>query len=138
MTAPIPTLVVDDEPLAREVLRLLLSRDPEIAILGECAGAEAQAAIRRDRPALLFLDIQMPGASGFDVLAGLAPEETPVVVFVTAYDQYALRAFSVHAVDYLLKPFDDDRFARALAHAKAQVRALGSWPRSGRSSTRPS
>jgi two-component system LytT family response regulator len=120
---PIETLIIDDEPLARQIVRELLSTDPEVRLLGECTGASAQALIRRTRPALIFLDIQMPEVSGFELLASLEPSELPVVVFVTAYDRYALRAFSVHAADYLLKPFDDVRFAAALAHAKQQVRA---------------
>lgn len=121
--APIDTLIVDDEPLARQIVRGLLAADFELRIVGDCTGAEALPLIRKARPALLFLDIQMPEVSGFELLAALDPSELPVVVFVTAYDQYALRAFSVHAADYLLKPFDDARFAAALAHAKQQVRA---------------
>jgi len=119
----IDTLIIDDEPLARQIVRDLLATDPEVRLVGECTGSEAQALIRQTRPALIFLDIQMPEVSGFELLASLHPSELPVVVFVTAYDQYALRAFTVHAADYLLKPFDDVRFAAALAHAKQQVRA---------------
>jgi two-component system LytT family response regulator len=100
-----------------------LSGDPEVHVVGECTGIDAQAMLRKMRPALIFLDIQMPEVSGFELLASLDPSELPVVVFVTAYDQYALRAFAVHAADYLLKPFDDARFAAALDHAKRQVRA---------------
>jgi two-component system LytT family response regulator len=121
--APISTLIVDDEPMARQIVRVLLSRDPEIHIAGECTGIDAPATIRRCRPELVFLDIHMPQVSGFDVIDQLDPEDAPVIVFVTAYDQYALRAFQVRAVDYLLKPFDDERFAAALTHAKQQVRA---------------
>ena len=119
----IRTIVVDDEPAARRGVRLLLERDPEIAIAGEAgSGAEAADLIVRVRPELAFLDVQMPGFDGFELLGGLEPAATPVVVFVTAYDEHALRAFEVNAVDYLLKPFDDARFAAALARAKQAVR----------------
>jgi two-component system LytT family response regulator len=119
----IRTLIVDDEPLAREGLRLLLRGDPECELVGECgSGREALAAIRRLHPDLVFLDVQMPEQNGFEVLAALAPAERPAVVFVTAYDKYALRAFEVHALDYLLKPFDDQRFAEALGRAKKELR----------------
>lgn len=122
-TQPIVTLLVDDEPLARRTLRTLLSQDPEIHIIGECSnGYEAVAALRQQQPDLLFLDIQMPEMNGFEVLETVGLEAIPTVVFVTAYDQFALRAFAVHALDYLLKPFDDERFAQALVRAKYQVR----------------
>ena len=123
MTAPLKALIVDDEPLARALLRVLLARDPEVAVAGECGGVEAAARVERERPDVLFLDVQMPEVDGFDVLAALPSGHAPVVVFVTAYDQYAVRAFDVHAVDYLLKPVDESRFAEALARAKAQARA---------------
>jgi two-component system, LytTR family, response regulator len=123
VTAPLRALIVDDEPLARALLRVLVERDPEVAVAGECGGVEAAAVVERERPDVLFLDVQMPEVDGFDVLAALAPGRAPVVVFVTAYDQYAVRAFDVHAVDYLLKPVDESRFAEALARAKAQARA---------------
>lgn len=126
--ATISTLIVDDEPLARQTVRELLVPDPELRIVGECTGAAALAMIRQARPELMFLDIQMPEVSGFELLAALAPTELPVTVFVTAYDQYALRAFEVHAADYLLKPFDDERFAASLRHAKQQVRARSPLP----------
>jgi two-component system LytT family response regulator len=114
----IRTVVVDDEPAARRGVRLLLERDPAIEIVGEAStGAEAAELIRREKPALAFLDVQMPDASGFDALASLPPELAPAVVFVTAYDEHALRAFEVNAVDYLLKPYDDTRFAAALHRA---------------------
>jgi two-component system LytT family response regulator len=120
----IRTLIVDDEPLARERVRALLARDAEIAVVGESAnGEEALGAIRREKPDLLFLDVQMPGLDGFDVLEEVPRDALPVVVFVTAHDRHALRAFEVHAVDYLLKPFDEDRFTRALERAKDAVRA---------------
>ena len=122
--ASIRTLVVDDEPMARASLRKLLSDDPSIEVVGECRnGFEAVAALREHRPDLMFLDIQMPGMTGFDVLDELAEDEVPVVVFATAYDKFALRAFEVHAVDYLLKPFDDERFHLALERAKGRLRA---------------
>lgn len=120
---PIRTLIVDDEPLAREGVRLLLARDPEIEVVGECGDVEsAIRAVRAERPALIFLDVQMPGGSGFDVLARTADLPPAVVVLVTAFDQYAIRAFDASALDYVLKPFDDDRFARALSRAKRAIR----------------
>lgn len=116
-------IICDDEPLARDCVRLALANDPEVEIVAECEdGESAVAAIQRLRPEMLFLDVQMPGLSGFDVLAALPRDERPVVVFITAYDTHALRAFETHAVDYLLKPFTDERFCDAVAHAKAQVR----------------
>lgn len=119
----IRTLVVDDEPEAREGVRGLLARDPEVEIVGECrTGREAVAAIGSARPDLVLLDIQMPELDGFGVLAEVGAGAMPHVVFVTAYDHYALRAFEAHALDYLLKPFSDARFADAMARAKAQVR----------------
>lgn len=118
----IRTLIVDDEPLARDGLRILAAQDPEIEIVGECAhGEKALAAIREHRPDLVFLDIQMPELDGFEVLSALSPEERPTVIFVTAYEQHAIRAFEVCAVDYLLKPFSDSRFATALQRAKEAV-----------------
>jgi len=119
---PIPTVIVDDERLARNRIRRLLSLDPEIDIVGECAnGPEAAETLGREPVELLFLDVQMPGMDGFSVLEGLPRERLPVVVFVTAYDTYALRAFEVHAFDYLLKPFDRTRFFDVVKRAKAQV-----------------
>jgi two-component system LytT family response regulator len=115
-----PVLIVDDERICRSGLVRLLSAHPDIEIAGECAnGLEAIAAIRTLRPGLVFLDIQMPELDGFTVLRSLAPEETPRVIFVTAYDRYAIRAFEVNALDYLLKPFSDERFEHALARAKS-------------------
>jgi two-component system LytT family response regulator len=125
----IRTLVVDDEPLARSNVRLLLARDPEIELVGECgSGAEALAAIREKQPALVFLDVQMPELDGFDVLEQLGDAAAPAIVFVTAFDQYALRAFDAGALDYLLKPFDDARFAQALARAKERLAAVPAAP----------
>jgi two-component system LytT family response regulator len=119
----ISALIVDDEPVAREGIRVMLADDPEIEVAGECAGGrEALSAIRVLDPDLIFLDVQMPEMDGFAVIEEIGVEDMPVVIFVTAYDQYALRAFDVAALDYLLKPFDDERFAAALARAKAQIR----------------
>src|SRR5215475_13910908 len=113
----IRTLIVDDEPLARERLVDLLAVDPEVEKIGECGdGLAAVAAIAHHQPDLLFLDVQMPELDGFGVLEAI--EEAPVIIFVTAYDQYALRAFEVHALDYLLKPFDRERFDKALQRAR--------------------
>jgi len=116
----LPVLIVDDERICRSGLIRLLAADEEIEIAGECAnGLEAVAAIRAKSPGLVFLDIQMPEMDGFEVLRCLSPEETPRVIFVTAYDQFAIQAFEVNALDYLLKPFSDERFRRALARAKS-------------------
>ena len=116
-------LLVDDEPLARANLRVLLRRDPTIEIVGECtSGMEALAEIRDKRPALVFLDVQMPECDGFDVLESLGAAPPAALVFVTAYDRYALRAFEAGAIDYLLKPFDNARFDRTLERAKERIR----------------
>ncbi len=133
---PIGTLVVDDEPLARANILSLLKTDPEIHILGECeSGPEAAKMVRELRPSLLFLDVQMPGCDGFQVLEELGGDAPPAVVFVTAYDQYALKAFEAEALDYLLKPFDNARFFRVLARAKTLLaqRGAGAAPASKRS-----
>jgi len=123
-------LIVDDEPLARSNLSVLLRRDAEIASVRECgSGTEAVAEIRASRPDLLFLDVEMPECDGFDVLELLGADLPAAVVFVTAFDQYAIRAFDAGALDYLLKPFDDDRFGRALARAKERVAAARVTPR---------
>ena len=112
------TIVVDDEPLARERLMKLLRAEPEIEIVGEAAnGRAAVDLLRKEKPALAFLDVQMPELDGFGVLAELEESERPAVVFVTAYDKFALKAFEVHAIDYLLKPFDKERFQTALRRA---------------------
>ncbi len=118
-------LIVDDEPLARKSIRLLLERDGEVEIAGECSGVDAAALIARTRPDILFLDIQMPEVGGFDLLEDIGLGAVPVVIFVTAYDQYAIKAFEAHGLDYLLKPFDDARFMHALERAKTQLRARG-------------
>lgn len=120
----IRTLIIDDEPLAREKIRMLLHSDPEIEIVGESGGGqEAANTILEETPDLVFLDIQMPQLDGFGVLQAIDAQRMPVIVFVTAYDEYALKAFEVHALDYLLKPFDRDRFQAALVRAKKQVRS---------------
>jgi two-component system, LytTR family, response regulator len=120
--AKISALVVDDEPLARSNLMVLLRGDPDVEILAECSsGMEAVERIRRDKPHLVFLDVQMPECDGFDVLELLGNALPPALVFVTAHDDYALRAFEVGALDYLLKPFDDAQFQRALDRAKATL-----------------
>jgi len=119
---PIGTVIVDDEPLARANILSLLRTDPEISVLQECSsGLDAVMAVRSLRPSLLFLDVQMPGCDGFGVLESLGADVPPAVVFVTAYDQYALKAFEAEALDYLLKPYDNPRFFRALARAKSSL-----------------
>ena len=120
--APLRVLVVDDEAPARQRLIDLLQRDAGVGAIGEASdGLAAVDAVERDRPDLVFLDVQMPEKSGFDVLAALDPAERPAVVFVTAHDHHAIHAFEVNALDYLLKPFDEDRFRRTLARAKAAL-----------------
>lgn len=128
----IRALVVDDEPPARDLLRSLLGRLPDISVVGEAAdGREAVSAIETLRPDLVFLDVQMPELDGFGVIEEIGPDRMPAVVFVTAYDRYALRAFEVHALDFLLKPYDQKRLAAAVRHATergsvmtAQLKAL--------------
>ena len=118
----IRVLLVDDEPLAREMLREMLQGDPDVRIVGEsCNGLEALEAIRAEAPDLIFLDVQMPEVGGFEVLESLGKEKLPYVIFVTAYDKYAVRAFEVQALDYLLKPFDQERFDLSWQRAKSQV-----------------
>jgi two-component system, LytTR family, response regulator len=118
----IRVLIVDDEPIARRGIGQQLKGEPEIEIVGECAdGMEAVAAIKTKSPDLVFLDVQMPEMDGFEVIEAVGVERMPRVIFVTAYDQYTLRAFEVHALDYLLKPFDRDRFVKALNHAKSSL-----------------
>jgi two-component system, LytTR family, response regulator len=120
----IRTLIVDDEVLSRRGVEIRLREAGDYEIVAQCAnGREALAAIQQYRPDLVFLDIQMPGMSGFEVLARLPQEAVPVVVFVTAYDQYAIQAFEARAIDYLLKPIDDVRFAAALTRVREHVRA---------------
>jgi two-component system LytT family response regulator len=116
------TLVVDDEPMARERVMSLLQHEDDIEIVGECSdGAQAIAAIHHRTPDLVFLDVQMPGIDGFGVISAIGADRMPIVVFVTAYDEYALKAFEVHALDYLLKPFGRDRFQETLKHARASL-----------------
>src|SRR6188768_355719 len=118
----IRVLIADDEPLARERLRMLLQAEDWLEVVEEVGdGLGAIAAIQKLRPDLVFLDVQMPGATGFEVIEAIGPDSMPFVVFVTAYDKYALKAFDVHAIDYLLKPFDKDRFRQALTRANQQL-----------------
>src|ERR1700733_1896930 len=118
----IQALVVDDESLARRNLTVLLRRDPDIGSVAECgSGFDAIEEIRKSKPDLVFLDVQMPECDGFDVLEMLGSESPSTIIFVTAYDEYALRAFEAGALDYLLKPFDDARFGRALNRAKDKL-----------------
>ena len=120
------TAIVDDEPLARQLIRELLDADSDVEIVAECGdGREAIHALKRHEVDLLFLDVQMPGLSGFDVLTGMKGERLPYVIFVTAHDRYALRAFEVQAVDYLLKPFAKRRFYESVERAKRTIRTRG-------------
>ena len=124
MAELIRTLVVDDDPLSRTRIRTLLEREGDIHVVGECAdGAEAIPRILGERPELVFLDVQMPGVDGFGVVDAVGAERMPVTVFATAYVEFALRAFEACALDYLLKPFDEERFGRALARAREAARA---------------
>ena len=118
----IRVLIADDEPLARQRIRKLLEGDPDVEVVGESVdGNETVAAVRQKNPDLLFLDIQMPMLDGFGVLEALGVGKMPATIFVTAYDRYAIKAFDVHALDYLLKPFDRDRFRKALQRAKSYL-----------------
>ena len=129
MSPKIRAVIVDDEPLARDRVRMLLAGVDDIEIAGEFGdGRSAANGIGKLRPDLLFLDVQMPEVDGFGVLQLVGAEQMPVTIFVTAYDQYALKAFDVSAVDYLLKPFDRERFLRALARARKQIPATSSLP----------
>jgi two-component system LytT family response regulator len=122
MSEPITAVIADDEPLARRQLRSLLERDPQISVVGEAGtGLDARRAVRELVPELLLLDVRMPQGDGFTVLEGLA--RRPYVIFATAHAEHAVRAFDVEAVDYLLKPFDDERFERAIRRAKDAIRA---------------
>jgi len=116
-------LIVDDEPLAREGVRLHLETEDDFVVAAECAnGEEAVVAIHEENPDVVFLDVQMPGLDGFGVIQTLAGQPLPQIVFVTAYDEFALRAFDAHALDYLLKPFDAERFQKALQRVRTQLR----------------
>lgn len=122
-SAPVRILIVDDEPAARRGVKLLLAGVPQAVVVGEVGdGPEAVRQIEQLRPDIVFLDIQMPGCDGFEVIQRVGPAAMPAVVFVTAYDEHALRAFDVSAVDYLLKPYEDSRFYAALARAREEVR----------------
>ena len=117
-------IIIDDESLARNRIKKLLSHENDIEIVGECKnGLEAVKCIKEKHPDIIFLDVQMPELDGFQVLQEIKSDNIPVIIFVTAYDRYALKAFEVHAVDYLLKPFDDDRFYEALQHAKNSLQS---------------
>jgi two-component system, LytTR family, response regulator len=121
----IRALIVDDEPLARRRIRSLLAHDSSVEVIGECSdGHQAVSSITELTPDLVFLDIQMPAMDGFEVIKTIGAERMPTVIFVTAYDQYALKAFEVNALDYLLKPFDRKRFQKTLDRAKAMIRGL--------------
>ena len=122
MSEKITALIVDDEPLARKFIRRMLEGDHSVEVVGECGnGREAVAAILEMKPDLVFLDVQMPEMDGFAVVETLGLENLPNIVFVTAYEQYAVRAFEIHALDYLLKPFDQPRFERAVKHAREKI-----------------
>ena len=123
MTLPrIRTMVVDDQPVARQRLCSLLSDEIDVEVVGECAdGRAAVEAVHRLQPDLVFLDLQMPELDGFGVVEAVGVDRMPVVIFVTAYEEHALRAFEIHAVDYLLKPFSNDRFRSALSHARRHL-----------------
>src|SRR5258708_25927545 len=119
--ARIKALIVDDESLARKFIRLMLKDDQEVEIVGECGnGKDAVAMIARQNPDLVFLDVQMPEMDGFSVIEAVGVERLPEIVFTTAYEHYAIRAFQLHGLDYLLKPFDQARFKDAMGHAKAR------------------
>jgi two-component system, LytTR family, response regulator len=122
MSERIRAIIVDDEPLSREGVRLHLESQPDIDVIAEAGtGEEAVSLIEAMRPDLLFLDVQMPVLDGFGVLEAIGPSHMPVTIFATAYDQFAVQAFDAHAVDYLLKPFDDERFERAVQRAREQI-----------------
>ncbi len=122
MKEKIRTLIIDDEPLARRRVRKLLSADPDFEIITECAnGRQAITEILEQKPQLIFLDVQMPEITGFDVIEAIGERDLPMVVFVTAFDKYAVRAFEVHAVDYLLKPFDRARFDKTIRQIKRRL-----------------
>ena len=118
----IRALVVDDEPMARDRVLSLLQQEDDVEVVGECGdGTQAVAAIQHQSPDLVFLDVQMPGHNAFEVIQAVGADRMPTVIFVTAYDEYALKAFEVHALDYLLKPFGRDRFQRTRQHARASL-----------------
>lgn len=122
MAAPLRSMIIDDEPLARKLLRSMLDEYPDVEVVGEYSdGGEVLEALAEERPDLLFLDIQMPVRTGIEVLQTLGREHAPAVIFVTAYNQYALDAFEVNAVDYLLKPFDEERLKEAVDRARRRI-----------------
>src|SRR5256885_655259 len=123
-SAQIRALIADDEALARKFIRRMLKDDRDVEIVGECSnGREAVVMIRKEKPDVVFLDVQMPEMDGFAVLESTAGDDWPEVIFTTAYEQYAIRAFELHALDYLLKPFDQARFRDAMKHAKERFRS---------------
>jgi two-component system, LytTR family, response regulator len=123
-TAPLRAVIADDEALARKFIRRMLKDDHDLEVIGECNnGKEAVAMIRKQNPDVVFLDVQMPEMDGFAVLESIAAERLPEVIFTTAYEQYAIRAFELHALDYLLKPFDQARFKEAIKYAKERFRS---------------
>ena len=120
---PLRVLVVDDEPVARAGITALLAREPDLVVIGECGdGHTAVTAIQQHRPDLVLLDVQMPELDGFEVIEAVGPDAMPPVIFITAWDQFALKAFEVHALDYLLKPFDDERFHEAIGRVRRAIR----------------
>src|SRR3982750_2827048 len=122
--ARIKALIVDDESLARKFIRRMLKDDRDVEIAGECSnGKEAVALIKQENPDVVFLDVQMPELDGFGVLEKIADEQWPEIIFTTAYEQYAIRAFELHALDYLLKPFDQARFKEGIKYAKERLRS---------------
>jgi two-component system LytT family response regulator len=123
--APLRVVIVDDEPLVRDGLRGMLADEPGMHVVGEaCDGSDAIALIEAERPDIVFLDVQMPEQDGFSVLEAIGDPPVPAVIFVTAYDQYAIRAFDIHAADYLLKPFDEGRFRIALERVRARLASV--------------
>jgi two-component system LytT family response regulator len=133
---PVRVLIVEDERASRKLMRTLLEREPIVQITAECAnGEQAIAALKQQIPDALFVDVQMPGLDGFDVVSAIPEDQLPVTVFVTAYGEHALRAFEVHAFDYLLKPFDEDRFHAVLRRVLAQVDRMRRQPLDQRLST---
>ena len=129
-TATIRALIVDDERLGRDAIRLALESEEDFRVVGECGSCrEAVEMIRSLEPDVVFLDVQMSGGDGFDVIDRVGPDNMPVVIFVTAFDEHALRAFDVHAMDYVLKPVDRERFSRAVTRAREQIKAMDALDR---------
>jgi two-component system LytT family response regulator len=133
LPAKLRALLVDDEPPARAFLQRMLAEHPDVEVVGECSnGAQARELLQALRPDIIFLDIQMPGSDGISFAESLDPSDAPAIVFVTAHDRYAVRAFDLAAVDYLLKPYDDQRLAKALARARTSLGEHSSEERAGR------